>query len=152
MNDPIVFQPLQTTATTLWLIGILVVCASILIYSLIKKHKILTLLSGLGVLILLGSTVFNWLSDQRTTEVTVLDNTIETMYGAVHFRDIQNVYIQEDVKSPLTGEKTKANTSRYLVIESSKREFPMVLPEATFQIDSIKKVLDNRYKNWLESE
>lgn len=144
MSEPMIFYPDQTSSGTFWLIGITLVCAAVLIYSIVYKHKTLSLIMALSVLILAGSTVFNWIGTRQTSEVIISKNSIETMYGKVDFSEISKVYIEETIE----GELLVKPKNRYLVIEKIGKGYPTALPDGVYQIDSIRRVLDMKYRIW----
>jgi hypothetical protein len=144
MNETMIFYPEQTSSGTFWLIGLTLFCVAVLVYSIIYKHKTLSMIMGLSVLILGGSTVFNWISTQRTSEVIISKNSIETMYGEVSFSEISKVYIEETIE----GELLVKPKNRYLVIEKIGKGYPTALPGGVYPIDSIRSVLNERYRAW----
>jgi hypothetical protein len=144
MNETMIFYPDEASSGTFWLIGLTLFCVAVLVYSFINKHKTLSMIMGLSVLILAGSTVFNWISTQRTSEVIISKNSIETMYGKVSFSEISKVYIEETIE----GELLVKPKNRYLVIEKIGKGYPTALPDGVYPIDSIRSVLNERYRAW----
>lgn len=149
MNETSIFYPQEADSGTYWLIGITMVCVAVLVYAIFYKKQILSMIMGLSVLILAGSTVFSWVSTQQTSEVIISSNSIETMYGKIAFSDISKVYIEETVQSEMDKQLQKAR-NRYLVIEKRGSGYPTALPDGVFQVDSIKMTLDMKYRSWKE--
>lgn len=148
MKENIIFEPIGMSSSLVWMIIGLCVMLALLGYAWAKKHKILTMLGGFGVLIMVGSVFFTWLSSQKTTDVQITTTSIESMHGTIKFEDINKVYIEEAVQK--NGNNNGNAKDRLLIVEPIRGISLIALPEQTFDIDSIKKVIDTRYKIWKE--
>lgn len=149
MTENIVFEPIGMASSLIWMLIGLGVMLILMGYSWSKKYNILMMLGGFGTLIMLGSVFFTWLSLEKTIDVQVTATSIQSMHGTIDFDNINKVYIEEAVQSEGKdkGEKPK---DRLLIVEPIKGNSLIALPEQTFDIDSIKKVIDTRYKAWKE--
>lgn len=147
MTDPIFFDPTTSSSTFMWLVALLILSIGVLVIAVIRNYKVLSTVSGLTTLILAGSLLFTWLSEQRTTRIEITDNAIHSMYGSIDFKDINKVYIEESVQSEIE-QQLNEQLDRTLVIEALDNEQIIVLPGKTFEIDEIKKEIDKRYRDW----
>lgn len=150
MENSITFEPLANTGDYIWMIVGALICIGIIIYSFIKKYKVLPMVSGLILMILLGSTYMTWLAESKTYSITINDDNFQLAKQTIAFKRIKNVSYDERSKSPIGNMEN--NRERFLIIELIGEDQPIVFPEQTFQIDSIKTYLDDSYGIWKKTQ
>lgn len=150
MGNSITFEPIANTGDYIWMVVGAVICLGVIIYSFIKKYKILPMVSGLILVILLGSTYMTWLADSKTYGITINEDNFQLSNQTIAFKRIKNVSYDERAMSPIGN--LENNRERFLIIELIGEKKPIVFPEQTFQIDSIKIHLDDKYRVWKEAQ
>lgn len=144
---PILFYP-ATSSETIWLAVFSILAVVAVVLALRYRNKGLSMMLIFVAVILGGSTVFSYLTEQRTGQVEVYPDRLKTMYGHIPFETIKTVRVAYG--KPSTGMMPQVITDqdRYLVIEMFGNERLTALPALVYPIDSIKAAIDRNYAAW----
>lgn len=144
---PLVFSP-APSSETIWLLVLSILALIGMVVTFKYRLKGVSVVAFFIAVILGGSTVFSYLSQQRTGQVEVYPDRVKTMYGSVPFASIRNVAIKYGKPSTGMMPQVVTDEDRYLVIEMFGNERLTALPAQTYPIDSIKAAIDRSYATW----
>lgn len=148
---PLTFSP-APSSETIWLLVLSVLALVGVFFAFRYRNKGFSMMLFFVAVILGGSTVFSYLTQQRTGQVEIHADHLTTIYGDVPFESIRTVRIEYG--KPSTGMMPQVITDqdRYLVIEMFGVERLTALPAQTYPIDSIKKAIDQSYAAWKQAQ
>ena len=156
MEEPIaVFDPTRSGNYNIVIISLSIaaIALAFFIYNFKKDvasskkgyQQLFSLLAFFVIIIAAVTAFFSFWAAQKFTPVKVYTQSIETAFGKVDLKDIQNIYIHKDQQqAPLTG-TPKGEITRILIIEEFDRK-THVLSEENYDIDSLIQVLNNLKK------